>query len=147
MKHSEELYEILEDGKYILYGEWLYAKHSIHYTKLPDCFIAFDLYNIKEKKFISRNKLEEKLKNSTLHIIRLITTSTIKNINDIKKYLVKSNYYDGIVEGVYVRINDDNYTINRGKVVRTDFLSGDEHWSKAQITKNIITNNYITNYR
>ena len=26
-------------------GEWLYAKHSIHYTRLPDYFLAFDLYD------------------------------------------------------------------------------------------------------
>lgn len=34
---------ILRGGQYILYGEWLYAKHSIHYTSLPSYFVAFDL--------------------------------------------------------------------------------------------------------
>jgi atypical dual specificity phosphatase len=88
MKHSEELYEILEDGKYILYGEWLYAKHSIHYTNLPDCFIAFDLYNIKEKKFVSRNKLEEKLKN----MFRDIQAPFARHLPDDRKNFLSYSY-------------------------------------------------------
>src|SRR5712692_7301269 len=29
----------------ILFGEWCFAVHSVHYTKLPDWFLAFDVYN------------------------------------------------------------------------------------------------------
>ena len=38
---------------YILFGEWMAAKHSIHYNKLPDTFIAFDLYDQTQGKFLS----------------------------------------------------------------------------------------------
>ena len=27
--HSEDLYAVLEDSDHILFGEWMYAKHSI----------------------------------------------------------------------------------------------------------------------
>lgn len=43
------LKSILGGGLYILYGEWLYAKHSIHYTCLPSYFIAFDLVSTSPK--------------------------------------------------------------------------------------------------
>ena len=29
----------------MLFGEWLFAKHSKHYTSLPAYFIAFDIYD------------------------------------------------------------------------------------------------------
>src|SRR5437868_15114956 len=32
------LLEKLLEGRFILYGEWLYAKHSVHYRKLPHYF-------------------------------------------------------------------------------------------------------------
>ena len=51
-EHSQDLYNIL-DNNTILFGEWLYAKHSISYNNLPDYFLAFDLYNKREKIFYS----------------------------------------------------------------------------------------------
>ena len=41
----------------ILFGEWLYAQHSISYSNLPDYFLAFDLYNKKKKLFYNRDIL------------------------------------------------------------------------------------------
>jgi atypical dual specificity phosphatase len=44
-KHAWSLHQLLGDRRYILYGEWCYAKHSIHYARLPDLFLAFDIYD------------------------------------------------------------------------------------------------------
>ena len=54
--NSECLYNILDEDT-ILFGEWLYAKHSIFYDNLPNYFLAFDLYNKKNKLFYNRNIL------------------------------------------------------------------------------------------
>ena len=43
--HSSALFQVMEPERHVLFGEWLYAKHSIHYTRLPDYFLAFDLYD------------------------------------------------------------------------------------------------------
>jgi atypical dual specificity phosphatase len=136
MNHSAELYDILENGKYILFGEWLYAKHSIQYNKLPDYFIAFDLYEIACKKFVARPILEEKLKDTTINQIRLIAKTTITNINDIKQFIGDSIYYDGFAEGLYVRLCDSKHVLQRGKVVRPNFLTSETHWSKQIMIKN-----------
>jgi hypothetical protein len=42
-QHQAALYSFLTPNL-ILFGEWCYSKHSIHYTKLPDYFLAFDMY-------------------------------------------------------------------------------------------------------
>lgn len=41
--HAAALHAVLTD-RYILFGEWLYAKHTAFYTRLPDYFLAFDCY-------------------------------------------------------------------------------------------------------
>ena len=43
--HSSALFQVMEPERHVLFREWLYAKHSIHYTRLPDYFLAFDLYD------------------------------------------------------------------------------------------------------
>ena len=39
---------VLEDrlrDRYILFGEWVYARHSVHYRRLPHDFFEFDIYD------------------------------------------------------------------------------------------------------
>ncbi|HST86918.1 MAG TPA: RNA ligase family protein, partial [Ktedonobacterales bacterium] len=40
-RYAGELWEAL-GSRYVLYGEWLYAKHTIYYTDLPHYFLEFD---------------------------------------------------------------------------------------------------------
>ena len=137
--HQTELYDIIEPGRHILYGEWVYSKHSIHYTDLPGYFIAFDLFDKKTGKFSSREKLEKILEGTTIPQIRLIAKNKFKNMDQIIKLVnSESAYYKGKLEGVYVRICDENYTLKRAKIVRSDFICGDTHWSKNKCIENTI---------
>lgn len=40
-------------NRYVMFGEWLYAKHTCFYDELPHYFMEFDLYDKDEKKFFS----------------------------------------------------------------------------------------------
>jgi len=135
--HMEDLWAILEDDTKILFGEWVYAKHSINYTELPDYFIAFDLYDINEGRFYSRERLENVLKSTNIHLIPTIKSGSFKTIEDIVK-LVRSDsvFYNGPIEGVYVRKCNDKWLETRSKIVRNDFICGNEHWAKGKLTKN-----------
>lgn len=131
--------EILYGHNYIIYGEWLYSKHSINYTKLPDYFIMFDLYDIDTKTFFSRDYVEELIKNTNIKLVPLIYKGKITQ--DKLKALVQSNsqFYEGPIEGVYIRSFDANKLKFRAKIVRSDFISGDEHWTKGKIIINSLT--------
>lgn len=136
--HTGDLWDILEGERYILYGEWLYATHSIHYTWLPNWFIAFDMKDRYLDTFVSRTVLEEKLKGTTIPIVPVLFRGVIKNEQELKKLVTtKSNFYDGPVEGLYVRwFNEKTKTVERGKVVRSNFQSGNKHWSSGSVTPN-----------
>ena len=41
---------MLED-RFILFGEWVYARHSVHYRRLPHYFFEFDIYDKQEARF------------------------------------------------------------------------------------------------
>ena len=139
MDHSQSLYEILDQDT-ILFGEWLYAKHSISYDNLPDYFLAFDLYNKKKKLFYNRDILVEKLKDTSLNFVREMYRGKIKDKNQLLKMIEEKSIYtsDGRVEGIYLKIFEGDYVKSRCKLVRNDFLSGNDHWTKGGIQKNII---------
>ena len=53
-RNRADVYQVLGDepGKYVLFGEWMFAKHSLEYSRLPDYFIAFDIYDCERKRFL-----------------------------------------------------------------------------------------------
>ena len=136
MDHSNSLYEIL-DKDTILFGEWMYATHSINYNNLPDYFLAFDLYNKKKKLFYNRDILVEKLKDTNIHFVREMYRGKVKDNNQLLKMIdQKSIYSDGKVEGIYLKIFEGDYIKNRCKLVRNDFICGNDHWTKGGIKIN-----------
>jgi len=50
--HEPTLLEQLED-RYVMYGEWCFAKHSCWYDRLPAFFLEFDLYDRQAQCFLS----------------------------------------------------------------------------------------------
>jgi RNA ligase len=46
------LWDVLGD-RYILYGEWLYAKHTVFYDRLPHYFLEYDLLDRSSHQFLS----------------------------------------------------------------------------------------------
>lgn len=136
--HEKDLRLILGDGKHILYGEWMAAKHSIHYTNLPDIFLAFDLYNREEKVFLSRSEMKSVLKNTNIVMVPRLAEGKFTREELMALLKTKSQFTDGLIEGVYIRIDSPKVLLDRYKIVRTDFICGNEHWDKRSITENII---------
>ncbi len=84
-EHSPALYEILEPGQHVLFGEWLYAKHSIRYTRLPGgYFMAFDLYDRAADRFYSWRERNRRLEGSGVPVVRLITETTITGREEVR---------------------------------------------------------------
>ena len=114
--------------------------NSIDYNNLPDYFTAFDLYNKKKKLFYNRDKLVEALKDTNLHYVREMYRGKIKDKTHLLKMIEqKSDYTDGRVEGIYLKIFENDYVKSRCKLVRNDFICGNDHWSKGIMQKNTLT--------
>jgi hypothetical protein len=55
--------EALLADQHVPYGEWLYAKHLVHYRALPHYFFEFDIYDKQAGKFLA---LDERLEQLTV---------------------------------------------------------------------------------
>lgn len=142
-RHDVDLRQILDRDpyfaeRYILFGEWVYATHAISYCDLPDWFMAYDLYDRSRNSFVDRQGLEAVLDGTSIQMAPvLFDGDKIPTKEDLLTMIQrKSVFYDGRVEGVYVKIEEDGYVKLRGKVVRSDFIAGNEHWSRGNIREN-----------
>ena len=137
----ESLERVLRNGR-ILYGEWMFAKHSIHYTSLPDIFIAFDIFDPEEQKFLDRATFREIMSTTNIaHVKPLVENAESYDTREALESLLKntkSKFSDSIIEGIYFRWDQNGRLKTRSKLVRSDFINGDEHWSKGKIVLNIV---------
>lgn len=117
---SEALRAVLQNGR-ILYGEWMFAKHSIHYTALPDLFIAFDIFDPQSGKFVDRATFYEIMQNTNIAYVQpLIPNPEKYATRDALEKLMKSTksaFSDSIIEGIYFRWDQNGTLKTRSKLV------------------------------
>ena len=53
--HQSVFFQRLSD-RYVMYGEWLYAKHTIFYDALPHYFLEFDILDVESGDFLSTER-------------------------------------------------------------------------------------------
>lgn len=77
-------------------------------------------------------------------MVNLLSSAVHTKIEDIIALASKqSAYYDGPVEGIFVRICDDEKTLQRGKIISLDFTdtkkkNSSESWAKLEKVQNIV---------
>lgn len=141
--HEDALWELLVDGN-ILFGEWCYARHSIGYDRLPDWFLAFDLYDRQQGTFLSREQRHAKLQGTEIAEVPFLAEGVFTR-SEVEKFLTApSALYDGPVEGVVLRQDhSEGFLVRRAKVVRPDFIQAiGEHWSKGKLVPNRLQSFY-----
>lgn len=135
--HRHALADVL-DPNLILFGEWCYAVHSVRYTKLPDWFLAFDVYDRIRDEFWSAIRRDELADRIGLARVPTVAQGRF-NVPDIVRMLGASRLSSGPAEGVYVRRDDDARLVARAKVVRPDFVQQiDAHWSGRSMQTNAL---------
>ena len=120
---------------FIIYGEWMYAKHNICYDSLTDFFIAFDVYDIENKKFLGYDEKAKVINNCGFEMVPLLFIGEIKNAKDILEFIKISHFSSTeTMEGIVIK----NYPKQLfGKYVRREFTDDlDEYWLKKPLQVN-----------
>ena len=133
----EMIFDSISD-RYIIFGEWCYYKHSIHYIYLPSYFLGFDVYDNLLHKFLSVADRDWILEKANLFHISLIGVGTF-TLEELQQIIVENSsaYAPGRIEGVYLKYDDDIWTRDRAKLVDSGFTQSiDTHWSKGPLIRN-----------
>lgn len=147
---SSQLYEVLEN-RYIMYGEWMYAKHTIFYTDLQHYFLEFDIYDKQENIFLSTNqrkKFWEAL--SFITPVKVLFEGKLQKLSQLTDFVTNSHFINEqqtdilkvvceqqqikteqvlsetdltqLMEGLYIKVEDQGVVQERYKWVRHGFL-------------------------
>lgn len=121
----------------VLFGEWCYAVHSVEYTRLPDWFLAFDVYDRSRGEFWSTARRDELAARIGIAVVPRLAAGRF-NLDGLRALLDgPSKLTDGPPEGVYVRRETNERLVARAKLVRPEFVQAiGEHWSRLQLRTN-----------
>ena len=122
-EHGKEIRDISKEvmSPVTLYGEWMYAVHSLEYNKLPDVFIAYDIYSVEDKQFLAPDVVERLLSKTTIKYIKPHKV-TFNNIDEIVEYSERaSDYRNGVREGIVIKIANEKFLTESFKIVNKLF--------------------------
>ena len=169
--HQNEFFKVL-GTRYVMYGEWLYAKHSVYYDLLPHYFMEFDVFDKVDKVFLSTKRRMELLKALPVESVKVLADGKFYKESDVLKYLGNSNFISEkhldnlsqacdvlsidkekclketdnsrLMEGLYIKVEENGVVVERVKYVRYSFLQtvveSGTHWLDRPIVPNKLNN-------
>lgn len=146
--HRDCFFRIL-GTRYIMYGEWMYAKHKVFYNSLPSYFIEFDIFDREKGVYLDTASRKALTSQMPISSVPVLAEGVFKKKDDVLKYLGKSCYIreghieelaeycqqhglnveeclnetdkSETMEGLYIKIEANGIVEDRVKFVRAGF--------------------------
>jgi ATP-dependent RNA circularization protein (DNA/RNA ligase family) len=122
----------------ILFGEWCAARHSVGYEKLPDWFVAFDVYDCKSGRYWSAARRDGFCARLGLAVVSALSEGRV-SLAALRELVSshRSQFGDSLIEGVVVRREEGEWLNSRAKLVAPGFTQAiSEHWRHRAIVWN-----------
>ena len=143
--------EAMLEDRLILFGEWLYARHSVHYRRLPHYFFEFDIYDKQRQVFLDLASRLTKLEGTGILTVPILHRGP-ETPDGLRKLIAPSRYdsqfenpltgrTDNLMEGLYLRTKAEGCVTGRAKYVRTEFVERvkqSEHWQHQAMVPNLL---------
>ena len=148
--HQGTLHAALGD-RYILYGEWLFARHTVFYNRLPHYFLEFDVLDKHTGAFLSTARRQEMLDGLPIASVEVLKEGRFERLDDLTDLVGPSRFIQGdhlsvlrrlaeaqgldadlvmretdrtnLMEGLYIKVEEGGVVQGRYKWVRAGFLS------------------------
>lgn len=122
----KENFETLNNllGPVSVYGEWMVQIHGMVYDALPDWFLAYDVYDYETEKFFDPELAMDALQKAGFSVVPTLKVG-VSSYEELEKLANDNSPFAAIPrEGVYVKVSDGKWQVDRFKMVRQGFVQG-----------------------
>ena len=155
-------------SRYIMYGEWMYAKHTIFYDALPHYFMEFDVFDREQGMYLDTASRRALLDGLPVCPVPVLARRAFRSLEELTALLGPSNYIrpghierltaycdangedtavrvaetdpSVTMEGLYIKVEEDGRVIDRMKFVRASFLQNVAQSGTHWLNRPIIPN-------
>jgi hypothetical protein len=163
----DRLWEVL-GSRHVMYGEWLYAKHTIFYDALPHYFFEFDVLDKETGQFLSTAARGELLRDTPVlsapvlyagpaptaeRLAALVKPTSFQSARwrDLLAEVCAARGLDaarvlretdpaGLMEGLYIKVEDGGRVTERFKFVRPSFTQAVDDSGDHWLNRPVIPN-------
>jgi hypothetical protein len=143
--------EVMLAGRFLLFGEWLYARHSLHYRRLPHYFFEFDIYDKRDGAFLDLKTRLDLIDGTGILTVPVVHRDVVDQ--DRLGSLIGPSLFesvfsgpvtrrdDGLMEGLYLRTEAAGRVTRRAKLVRPAFVEKVKlsvHWQHQAMVPNLL---------
>jgi hypothetical protein len=140
--HAETYKYVIPDGIQV-FGEWLYAKHSIHYNNLTSYLQLFGVYDMNLRLWGSWKDVETMARLMMVPTVPVLKRSATfdkewkltKDITELAQIVINQGH-EGVVARIDYPFHYGQFSDHIAKYVRPNHVQTDEHWSQEDIVKN-----------
>ncbi|MBS1722689.1 MAG: RNA ligase family protein [Armatimonadetes bacterium] len=126
----------LADDTVGVYGEWLFAENVISYDRLPDWFVAYDVYVPHTSKFMPPDQATDLLQEAGFSVVPILATGVFTPEALLELRDGPSEFSTTSPrEGIFIKAAQANWDAMRYKMVAPWFKT-DEDWNKKALVKN-----------
>ncbi len=136
-------------SRYVMYGEWMYAKHTVYYDRLPHYFLEFDILDRQTGRFLDTPTRRAMLAGLPVVSVPVLAEGKFTDKEALTALLGPSNYIGGdhletlrrvsrqlgldeerqvretdplpLMEGLYIKVEEGGQVADRMKFVRPTF--------------------------
>ncbi len=165
--HQRSLWEVL-GSRYIMYGEWLFAKHTLFYDALPHYFLEFDILDTEGEIFLPTERRHALLWRSPvvsvpeswrgrassleeLHTLvgnspyrtprwRESLRHVCRSLNLDADQILEETDSSDLMEGLYVKVEEAGQVLARCKYVRASFRTAGLSSDDSWMSRPIVPN-------
>jgi hypothetical protein len=124
-------------GTCAVYGEWLWATHTIFYDKLPEYLMPFDVWITDAKRFMDPFEAYKALSAAGFSPVPVLRTGPFKDYTELEALVQQESLFVSGTprEGAYLKIGDGTWLTHRFKMVRPGFAQH-EGWNEDVMRRN-----------
>ena len=137
------------ENRFLLFGEWMYARHSVHYRQLTHYFFEFDIYDKEIGAFLDLERRLDLLAGAGIETVPFLRHGALKR-SELEALIGPSKFdsqfenplthrTDNLMEGLYLRTEADGVVTGRAKFVRSEFvekIKQSTHWQHRAMVPN-----------
>lgn len=146
--HAQSFHAVL-GHRFVMFGEWMYAKHTVFYDRLPHYFLEFDVLDRDSGTFLCTTSRRRLLAGLPVMPAPVLFTGRVSSVEELQR-LTRPTLYKSpnwrnalqiaavssgsrpdmvvlqtedsdLAEGLYLKQEDEGRVIDRFKFVRADF--------------------------
>lgn len=146
--HQAEFWEVL-GARFVMYGEWVYAKHTMFYDALPHYFLEFDVLDTLTGQFLATARRRALLQALPVVSVSVLHAGALRSAAQMETLVRASRFQTSawraalqaacaerqldyvralaetdqaeLMEGLYFKVEDDEQVLERFKYVRAGY--------------------------